>query len=220
MSGKPVTSMKNRTASLVLSREVDTRLRGGPRRVVPPSHLTEVPRPAPRPPTSIALNATRWPQLKAIHSTNHHRTLARRDPNTSVSLAKGVGSLPATIVGEVVRGSVRTDRSASSQPGRQPASQQRAVADRDHPDAYRRGHPTIRSAGPKEKRSGRYAPQAASPERSTNGPATNPAARLRGQGNVSDLMLTTNTYSCSRHTDAHKAGTTASSRSAQQSPDR
>ena len=41
-------------------------------------------------------------------------------------------------------GVIRPDHPASSQPGRQPASQQRALADRYHPDAHRRRHQRLR----------------------------------------------------------------------------
>ena len=75
-------------------------------------------------------------------------------PDTAAALLVAAGDNPgADEIGEVLRcamwhqprpGVIRPDHPASSQPGRQPASQQRAQADRYHPDAHRRRHQRLR----------------------------------------------------------------------------
>ena len=80
-------------------------------------------------------------------------------------------------------GIIRTDHTASSQPGRQPPRQQRAVADRYHPDAYRRCHQRIcdqTPGGRQEPKRDHPLPQAAHRPRdlpAPHQPATNPELR-------------------------------------------
>ena len=75
-------------------------------------------------------------------------------PDTAAALLVAAGDNPkrmqseksfAALCGHQPRpGVIRPDHPASSQPGRQPASQQRALADRYHPDAHRRRHQRLR----------------------------------------------------------------------------
>ena len=84
-------------------------------------------------------------------------------------------------------GVIRTNHPASPQPGRQPPSQQRPLAHRDHPDAHRPHHPSLRPTAPgrRKKHPGDHPlPQTAHRPRdlpAPHQPAPNPRLRPAAQ---------------------------------------